>query len=185
MSVSLEGDEDKPSVALVVGVMLVATLEVLDVTVVNIALPHIMGSFGATPDQVTWMITSYLIATVIVMPLTGYFVSRYGRQRTMLVGVVGFTITSLACGLSWSLTSMVVFRFLQGAFGAVLVPISQSILLDAYPREKANQASATRSSNYTRGSKALDDMRKTRYKDLTERANQGKPTENQFNLMNI
>ena len=100
MSVSLEGDEDKPSVALVVGVMLVATLEVLDVTVVNIALPHIMGSFGATPDQVTWMITSYLIATVIVMPLTGYFVSRYGRQRTMLVGVVGFTVTSLACGLS-------------------------------------------------------------------------------------
>jgi DHA2 family multidrug resistance protein len=142
MSVSLEGDEDKPSVALVVGVMLVATLEVLDVTVVNIALPHIMGSFGATPDQVTWMITSYLIATVIVMPLTGYFVSRYGRQRTMLVGVVGFTVTSLACGLSWSLTSMVVFRFLQGAFGAVLVPISQSILLNAYPREKANQAMA-------------------------------------------
>ena len=142
MSVRLEGDEEKPSVALVVGVMLVATLEVLDVTVVNIALPHIMGSFGATPDQVTWMITSYLIATVIVMPLTGYFVSRYGRQRTMLVGVVGFTITSLACGLSWSLTSMVVFRFLQGAFGAVLVPISQSILLDAYPRERANQAMA-------------------------------------------
>ena len=135
-------DSKKPPLGLVIGVMLVATLEVLDVTVVNIALPHIMGSFGATPDQVTWMITSYLIATVIVMPLTGYFVSRYGRQRTMLVGVVGFTTTSLACGFSWSLTSMVVFRFLQGAFGAVLVPISQSILLDAYPREKANQAMA-------------------------------------------
>ncbi len=133
---------DKPPIALVIGVMLVASLEVLDVTVVNIALPHIMGSFGATPDQITWMITSYLIATVIVMPLTGYFVSRYGRQRTMLVGVIGFTATSCACGLSWSLTSMVVFRFLQGAFGAVLVPISQSILLDAYPREKANQAMA-------------------------------------------
>jgi MFS transporter, DHA2 family, multidrug resistance protein len=142
LSEKISESEEKPSIGLVIGVMLVATIETLDITVVNIALPHIMGSFGATPDQVTWMITSYLIATVIVMPVTGYFVSRYGRQMTMYVGVIGFTITSLACGLSWSLESIVFFRFLQGAFGAVLVPISQSILLASFPRKKANQAMA-------------------------------------------
>lgn len=132
----------KPALAVVFGVMLVALLEVLDTTVVNVALPHMMGSFGATPDQVTWMITSYLISTAIVMPLTGYLVNRFGRRAVLVTGVVGFITTSAACGLSWSLASMVAFRFFQGAFGAVLVPISQSILLDAYPREKRNQAMA-------------------------------------------
>jgi DHA2 family multidrug resistance protein len=142
LSAQLTASDEKPNIGLVIGVMLVATIETLDITVVNIALPHIMGSFGATPDQVTWMITSYLIATVIVMPITGYFVSRFGRQMTMYVGVIGFTVASVACGFSWSLASLVFFRFLQGAFGAVLVPISQSILLAAFPREKANQAMA-------------------------------------------
>ena len=132
----------KPALAVVFGVMLVALLEVLDTTVVNVALPHMMGSFGATPDQVTWMITSYLISTAIVMPLTGYLVNRFGRRAVLVTGVIGFITTSAACGLSWSLPSMVAFRFFQGAFGAVLVPISQSILLDAYPREKRNQAMA-------------------------------------------
>ena len=120
--------------------MLTVLLEVLDTTVVNVALPHMMGSFGATPDQITWMITAYLISTAIVMPLTGYLVNRFGRRRVLFTGVVGFIVMSTACGLSWSLPSMVTFRFFQGAFGAVLVPISQSIVLDAFPREKRNQA---------------------------------------------
>lgn len=129
-----------PPWAIVVGVMLVALLEVLDTSIVNVALPHMMGSFGATPDQITWMVTSYLVATAIVMPLTGYFVNKFGRRAVVLVGVIGFIATSAACGLSWSLGSMVVFRSLQGGFGAVLVPISQSVLLDAFPKEKRAHA---------------------------------------------
>ena len=133
-----------PPVALpvVIGVMLTTLLEVLDTTVVNVALPHMMGSFGATPDQITWMITSYLISTAIVMPLTGYLVGRFGRRPVLVVGITGFIVTSTACGFAWSLTSMVSFRFFQGAFGAVLVPISQSVMLDAFPREKRTQAMA-------------------------------------------
>ncbi len=134
------GIVERPAWAVVAGVMLTALLEVLDTTVVNVALPHMMGSFGATPDQITWLITSYLISTAIVMPLTGYLVNRYGRKRVLFTGVIGFIVTSAACGLSWSLASMVAFRFFQGAFGAVLVPISQSIVLDAFPRHKRNQA---------------------------------------------
>ena len=129
-----------PRWSVVIGVMLVALLEVLDTTVVNVALPHMMGSFGATPDQITWMVTSYLVSTAVVMPLTGYLVGRFGRRRVLVIGVIGFIVTSASCGLSWSLNSMVVFRFFQGAFGAVLVPISQSILLDAFPPEKRTQA---------------------------------------------
>ena len=110
----------RPAWGVVFGVMLTALLEVLDTTVVNVALPHMMGSFGATPDQITWMITSYLVSTAIVMPLTGYLVRRFGRRPTLFVGVTGFVLTSAACGFSWSLNSMVAFRFLQGAFGAVL-----------------------------------------------------------------
>jgi len=132
----------RPAWGVVVGVMLTALLEVLDTTVVNVALPHMMGSFGATPDQITWMITSYLVSTAVVMPLTGYLVRRWGRRPVLTAGVVGFILFSAACGFSWSLASMVTFRFFQGACGAVLVPISQSILLDAYPREKRNQAMA-------------------------------------------
>ena len=132
----------RPAWGVVIGVMLTTLLEVLDTTVVNVALPHMMGSFGATPDQITWMITAYLVSTAIVMPLTGYLVRRFGRRFVLLTGVIGFLVTSVACGLSWSLASMVGFRFLQGAFGAVLVPISQSIVLDAFPRDKRNQAMA-------------------------------------------
>ncbi|MFT4580986.1 MAG: DHA2 family multidrug resistance protein [Gammaproteobacteria bacterium] len=131
---------ERPNWGVVVGVMLTALLEVLDTTVVNVALPHMMGSFGATPDQITWMITSYLISTAIVMPLTGNLVGRFGRRRVLFTSVIGFVAASAACGFSSSLTSMVIFRFIQGGFGAVLVPISQSILLDAFPRHKRHQA---------------------------------------------
>ena len=129
-----------PHWGVIAGVMLTALLEVLDTTIVNVSLPHMMGSFGASPDQITWMVTSYLISTAIVMPLTGYLVNRFGQRAVLVTGIVGFIAMSAACGVAWSLASMVAFRFFQGAFGAVLVPISQTILLDAFPREKRNQA---------------------------------------------
>ena len=128
------------SLALVVGVMLTAFLESLDTTVVNVALPHMMGALGATPDQITWMITAYLVPTAIIMPLTGYLVNQFGRKRVLLVGIAGFVFSSAACGFAWDLTSIVTFRFFQGGFGAVLVPISQAVVLESFPREKRDRA---------------------------------------------
>ena len=130
----------RPNWTVVVAVMLIALLEVLDVTVVNVSLPHMIGTFGATPDQITWVVTSYMISTAIVMPLTGFLTGRFGRRSVLLVAIIGFLMTSVLCGAAWNLTAMVVFRLLQGAFGAVLIPLSQTVLLDAFPREKRAQA---------------------------------------------
>ena len=129
-------------VTIVVAVVLSAVLEVLDSTIVNVALPHIKSAFGATTDQTTWILTSYIVAAVIVMPLTGFMARRIGRKRLILTAICGFSVFSVLCGLSWSLGSMVAFRLGQGIFGAFLIPLSQSILFDAFPREKRGQAMA-------------------------------------------
>ena len=131
-----------PQWSLIVAVMLITLLEVLDLTVVNVSLPHMMGTFGATPDQVTWIITSYMISTAVVMPLTGVLSARFGRRNLLLTSIAGFILTSVLCGAAWSLGSMVVFRLLQGAFGAVLIPLSQTVLLDAFPRAQRAKAMA-------------------------------------------
>ena len=122
--------------------MLTAVLEVLDITIVSVAIPHMLGTFGATSDQITWVLTSYLVSAAVVMPLTGYLSARLGRRRLLIFSIVGFVISSALCGLSWNLESMVVFRLLQGICGAPLVPLSQAILLDAFPKEKHGQALA-------------------------------------------
>jgi DHA2 family multidrug resistance protein len=134
--------EKRPSVALVVAVVLTAFLEVLDITIVSVAIPHMLGSFGATSDQITWVLTSYLVSAAVVMPLTGYLSARLGRRRLLIISILGFVIASALCGLSWSLESMVVFRLAQGLVGAPLVPLSQAILLVAFPRAKSGQALA-------------------------------------------
>ena len=131
-----------PQWSVIVAVMLMTLLEVLDLTVVNVSLPHMMGTFGATPDQVTWIITSYMISTAVVMPLTGVLSARFGRRNLLLTSIAGFILTSVLCGAAWSLGSMVVFRLLQGAFGAVLIPLSQTVLLDAFPRAQRAKAMA-------------------------------------------
>jgi DHA2 family multidrug resistance protein len=135
-------DDLKPSVALVVAVVLTAVLEVLDITIVSVAIPHMLGSVGATPDQITWVLTSYLVSAAVVMPLTGYLSARLGRWRLLIFSIGGFVVASGLCGLAWNLESMVVFRLLQGVCGAPLVPLSQAILLDAFPKEKHGQALA-------------------------------------------
>src|SRR5680860_1120542 len=134
--------EKGPSIALVVAVVLTAFLEVLDITIVSVAMPHMLGAFGATPDQITWVLTSYLVAAAIVMPLTGYLSNWLGRRRLLLLAITGFILSSVACGMAWNLESMVFFRLAQGVFGAPLVPLSQAILLDAFPRERHGQALA-------------------------------------------
>jgi DHA2 family multidrug resistance protein len=133
---------DRPPIALVVAVVLTAILEVLDMTIVNVSIPHMIGTFAATPDQITWVLTSYIVAAAVVMPLTGYLSNWLGRRRLLFIAIVGFVVSSALCGMSWSLESMVVFRLAQGVFGAPLVPLSQAILLDAFPRERHGQALA-------------------------------------------
>jgi DHA2 family multidrug resistance protein len=134
--------EDRPPIALVIAVVLTAVLEVLDITIVNVSIPHMLGTFAATPDQITWVLTSYIVAAAVVMPLTGYLSSWLGRRRLLLLAITGFLVSSALCGMAWSLESMVVFRLAQGVFGAPLVPLSQGILLDAFPRERHGQALA-------------------------------------------
>ena len=122
--------------------VLTAVLEVLDITIVNVAIPHMLGAFGATSDQITWVLTSYLVSAAVVMPLTGYLSTWLGRRRLLLFAICGFVLSSALCGMAWNLESMVVFRLAQGIFGAPLVPLSQAILLDAFPRERHGQALA-------------------------------------------
>jgi len=132
----------RPSIALVIAVVLTAILEVLDITIVSVAIPHMLGTFGATSDQITWVLTSYLVSAAVVMPLTGYLSARLGRRRLLIFSIVGFVVSSALCGLAWDLESMVIFRLAQGICGAPLVPLSQAILLDAFPRSKHGQALA-------------------------------------------
>ena len=122
---------------LVVGCTMIATLmQALDNTIANVALPHMQGSLGASRDQITWVLTAYVIAAAILTAPVGWFAARFGRKQFFIVCLVGFTITSMACGLAQSLPEEVIFRFLQGCFGAALVPLSQSIMLDLYPPQQ-------------------------------------------------
>lgn len=127
---------------IVIAVVLSAVLEVLDSTIVNVALPHIESAFGATNDQITWVLTSYIVSAVVVMPLTGLMARRIGRKRLILAAITGFAVFSALCGLAQSLEMMVAFRLGQGMFGAFLIPLSQSILFDSFPKEKRGQAMA-------------------------------------------
>jgi DHA2 family multidrug resistance protein len=126
--------------AITVCVILATLMYALDSTIANIALPYIQGSVSATQSQIGWVLTSYLVAGAIMTPATGFLAGRFGLKRVFLVSVVGFTITSMLCGLSQSLVEIVIFRILQGLFGASLVPLSQTVLMNIYP--KAQQGSA-------------------------------------------
>jgi DHA2 family multidrug resistance protein len=125
-----------------VSVMLATVMQVVDTTIVNVALPHMQGSMAATQDQISWVLTSYIVAAAILTPLTGVLAERFGRKRLFAAAVIGFTLASMLCGAATSLTQLVVFRALQGALGASLVPLSQAVLLDTYPREKHGSAMA-------------------------------------------
>ena len=127
---------------LTISVMLATIMQALDTTIANVALPHMQGSMSATQDQISWVLTSYIVAAAIFLPLTGFLSDRFGRKRLFIWSVIGFTITSMLCGAAQNLPQIVVFRLLQGVFGAALVPLSQSVLLDAYPREKHGSAMA-------------------------------------------
>jgi DHA2 family multidrug resistance protein len=120
--------------------MMAAIIQIIDTTIANVALPHMQGSMSASQDKISWVLTSYIMATAIAMPLTGWVAGRIGRKRLLIISVSGFTLTSMACGASFTLQEMIVFRVLQGMFGASLVPISQALLLDTFPVQKHARA---------------------------------------------
>jgi len=123
-------------------IMLATIMQVLDTTIANVALPSMTGDLGASQDTITWVLTSYIVAAAVMTPVTGWLSDRIGKRELFLASIAGFVATSLLCGLAWNLPSMVVFRLLQGVFGAAIVPLSQTFLLDINPREKAGQAMA-------------------------------------------
>ncbi len=126
--------------AITISVMLAAVMNSLDTTIANVALPHIQGSVSASQDQITWVLTSYIVAAAIMTPLTGWLAGRFGQRRVLMVSIVGFTIASGLCGLAQNLGEIVGFRLLQGVFGAALIPSSQAVLLDINPPERHGQA---------------------------------------------
>ena len=123
-------------------IMLATVMQVLDTTIANVALPSMTGDLGASQDTITWVLTSYIVAAAIMTPVTGWLADRIGKRELFLVSIVGFVVASLLCGLAWNLSAMVMFRLLQGIFGAAIVPLSQTFLLDINPREKAGSAMA-------------------------------------------
>jgi len=123
-------------------VMLASILQALDNTIANVALPRMQGSLSATQDQMTWVLTSYIVAAAILTPLTGWLADRFGRKPLFLVPIIGFTLASALCGMAQTLDQIVLFRVLQGAFGAALIPMSQAVLFDVYPPEQHGRAMA-------------------------------------------
>src|SRR4051794_5214658 len=119
-----------------ISVMLATFMEVLDTTVVNVSIPHISGNLSATVDEGTWVVTSYLVSNAIVLPMSGWLASYFGRRRILLVCVAGFSLTSLLCGLATSLESLIFFRILQGVTGGGMVPLAQATMLESFPPEK-------------------------------------------------
>ncbi|MCH9671971.1 MAG: DHA2 family efflux MFS transporter permease subunit [Gammaproteobacteria bacterium] len=117
-------------------------LYAMTVTIANVSLPQIQGALSATQDQIAWIVTFNIVATAVATPMTGWLAARYGRRNVMLYGVLGFTIATLLCGLATGLVELVVYRVIQGACGAPLVPLSQAIVLDSYPKERHGFATA-------------------------------------------
>src|SRR3954464_7924054 len=125
-----------------VGVMMAVLLQVLDTTIANVALPHMQASLSATQDTINWVLTSYIVASAIALPISGWLADKVGRKRLLLISVVVFTAASVLCATATSLPEMVLFRALQGVGGAFIVPLAQATLFDINPREKHGQAMA-------------------------------------------
>ena len=123
-------------------VILAVIMQALDTTIANVALPYMQGSVSASADQINWVLTSYIVAAAIMTPPSGFLANRFGRKRILMVAVVGFVVASVLCGIAQSLFEIVAFRLLQGFFGAALVPIAQSVLLDIYTPEERGSAMA-------------------------------------------
>jgi MFS transporter, DHA2 family, multidrug resistance protein len=125
-----------------IAVMLGTFMEILDTTVVNVSIPHIAGNMGATVEEGTWVVTSYLVSNAIILPMSGWLANRFGRRRVLMTCVAGFTLTSLLCGMATSLEWLIFFRVLQGLTGGGLQPLSQAVLLETFPPKRHGTAMA-------------------------------------------
>lgn len=125
---------------IVIAVMTSAIMVLLDMTIANVALPQMQGALGATSDTITWVLTAYTMAEAIFIPLTSFFSSKLGERRLLLVAVSGFMVSSILCGQAQSIEAMVLFRVIQGMFGAVVIPLSQSLLISVFPPEERGKA---------------------------------------------
>ena len=127
---------------LTLALMLGTIMQVLDTTIANVALPHMAASLGAAQNEITWVLTFYIVAAAIATPLTGWVSDRIGQKRLFMLAVIGFTIASALCGIATSLPEMVLFRVLQGLCGAFIAPLAQTVLLNINPKERIGQAMA-------------------------------------------
>ncbi len=123
-------------------VVLATVIYTLDSTIAAVALPNMQGTFSATQEQVAWVLTSYIVVSAIMTPLAGFLADRYGRKQIFLIAIAGFTVTSMLCGLAMNLEEIVIFRMLQGAFGAAFIPLAQATVLDSFPPHKYGSAMA-------------------------------------------
>lgn len=123
-------------------IMITTIMQVMDMTIANVALPHIKGSLSASKNQISWIVTSYIISAAIMTQPISWLANHFGRKRIFLISVIGFTISSALCGMATSIIEIIIFRMLQGIFGAALVPLSCSVLLDINPKEKHGSAMA-------------------------------------------
>ncbi|MGH9431133.1 MAG: DHA2 family efflux MFS transporter permease subunit [Terriglobia bacterium] len=125
-----------------IAVMASAMMELVDTSAVNVSIPYIAGNLSASIDEATWVLTSYLVSNAVVLPLTGWLASRFGRKRLLMTAVAGFTVASMLCGLAPTLPILIICRILQGAFGGTLQPTTRAILLETFPREERGHAMA-------------------------------------------
>jgi DHA2 family multidrug resistance protein len=125
-----------------VGILLATTMSALDITIVNVSLPHMQGNLSASPEQITWVLTAYMVATAVMTPVSGWLASRFGIRPMLLLTIAGFTVASVLCGMATSLTEMVLFRLLQGATAAPLTPLAQAVLLNINPQSRHARAMA-------------------------------------------
>ena len=128
--------------AITLCVILATLMQALDTTIANVALPYMQGSMSASQEQIAWVLTSYIVAAAIMTPPTGFLAGKFGIKRLFIISIAGFTGASMLCGMAQSLVQIVLFRVMQGAFGAALVPLSQSVLFGVYPRERQGFAMA-------------------------------------------
>ncbi|HZJ64370.1 MAG TPA: MFS transporter, partial [Kofleriaceae bacterium] len=128
--------------AITITVMAAALMALIDISIVNVALSDIRASFGTPIDQIGWVSTSYMMANIVVIPMTGWLQRRFGFRRYFSTSVLIFTIASALCGLAWNLPSLIVFRILQGMGGGAIIPTSQAILFARYPRSEHGMAAA-------------------------------------------
>ncbi len=130
------------SLLVAIGVMLASLIQILDTTIANVAIPHMQSTLGATSDEISWVLTSYIVAVAVAMPITGWLADRVGSRRLFLASVVGFVLSSMLCGMAQNVTQMVLFRALQGATGAFIAPLSQAAMIDTNKPSRQSQMMA-------------------------------------------